>query len=140
MELYRPPVQNRARSSAARVFASRAVPLTPRRGQVLVLYLSGQQRKQIARGLGVSSHTVRNHIRNVYEQLGFSNRVEALRWALEQPTLAEQIFKLSGFAVEQDGTEGPRGTRANPTSFEDAVGEAIGFFRREVIESSLETA
>ncbi len=66
--------------------------LPPRRRQVLSLYLRGQTRKEIARGLGVSPHTVRNHIRLIYEEYGFSNRIEALRWALQQPLLAHQLL------------------------------------------------
>ena len=137
MEQRRPVLSNGSLESTRERSASRSLPLSQRRQQVLVLYLRGLQRKQIAYRLGLSPHTVRNHIRFVYERFGFSNRIEALRWALEQPTLVRQILSASC-----DGNHGA-GVGQHPiaglTSVDSELSEAIQWFRRESTERSLET-
>lgn len=113
--------------------------LTPRRREVLALYLRGHTRKEIARYLGVSPNTVRNHIRLIYEQFGFRNRVEALRWALEQPPLAYQLLHhWSG----DDSRLKVREQRANrgARSIEGLIAEAILFYQQSIIESPQEWA
>jgi DNA-binding NarL/FixJ family response regulator len=39
----------------------------------------GKTRKETARYMGISPHTVRNHIANIYEKFGVRNRVEMLK-------------------------------------------------------------
>jgi DNA-binding CsgD family transcriptional regulator len=114
--------------------------LPPRRGQVLSLYLRGQTRKEIAHGLGVSPHTVRNHIRLVYEEYGFSNRIEALRWALQQPLLAHELLtrRKDETAIHSDHRQ--RIEDREPISIESAIAEAIMYFQNKVTECSLEIA
>jgi DNA-binding CsgD family transcriptional regulator len=114
------------------------VPLSARRRHVLALYLSGYQRAQIARRLGVSPNTVRNHIREIYDALGVSSKIEALRWALAQPALAEEILRISGEDNDRQ-TTGPRyASPPRPLSVEEAVSEAIAYFQRQVVESPME--
>ncbi|MHB0878924.1 MAG: LuxR C-terminal-related transcriptional regulator [Anaerolineae bacterium] len=60
-------------------------PLTPREQQVLVLLARGEDNDGIAHSLGVSTPTVRFHLRNVYRKLGLSGRGELLAWVARLP-------------------------------------------------------
>lgn len=53
--------------------------LSPREVDVARLLAAGLQAKEIADGLGLSTHTVLNHIRNGYAKCGATNRVEFVR-------------------------------------------------------------
>lgn len=55
-----------------------ANPLTWRETEVLQLLAEGRDPQQIARTLGVSTHTVRDHIRNVREKLGVQTVLAAV--------------------------------------------------------------
>lgn len=55
-----------------------ANPLTWRETEVLQLLAEGRDPQQIARALGVSTHTVRDHIRNVREKLGVQTVLAAV--------------------------------------------------------------
>jgi DNA-binding NarL/FixJ family response regulator len=52
--------------------------LSPREREVLNGLAEGRAYKQIADGLGVSIHTVRNYIRRIYEKLHVQSRTEAV--------------------------------------------------------------
>ncbi|WP_413216947.1 response regulator [Thermus oshimai] len=56
-------------------------PLTPREEEVLRLLAQGLPAKAIARALGVSPDTVKDHLENLYAKLSAKNRVEALERA-----------------------------------------------------------
>jgi DNA-binding CsgD family transcriptional regulator len=62
--------------------------LTGREHEVLALLADGLQTKQVAAVLGISRHTVNDHVRHIYEKLGVRNRVAATRWAFEHGVLA----------------------------------------------------
>ena len=51
--------------------------LTPRQRQVLVLAARGATHKEIARRLGITSKTARNHLANLYQNLEVHTRAEA---------------------------------------------------------------
>jgi DNA-binding CsgD family transcriptional regulator len=53
--------------------------LTRREKEVLYLLSLGMQQKQIADRLFISKETVKKHIRNSYEKLHATNKIEALR-------------------------------------------------------------
>lgn len=53
--------------------------LSPRELDVARLLAGGLQAKEIADGLGLSVHTVMNHMRNGYAKCGAGNRIEFLR-------------------------------------------------------------
>lgn len=63
----------RARRIAARCVAD---PLTKRELEVLGLLLDGWRNQDIAERLGLSPHTVKNHVYNVYQKTGAANRLE----------------------------------------------------------------
>ena len=57
--------------------------LTPREAEVFRLLTTGATNVSIARGLGISSDTVKRHLSRVYRKTGVSGRVQAALFALE---------------------------------------------------------
>lgn len=57
----------------------RDVALSPRQKEVLSLIARGHSNKEIARILDTALPTVKNHVANIFEKLGTSNRVAAVR-------------------------------------------------------------
>lgn len=57
----------------------RDVSLSPRQREVLALIAQGNSNKEIARMLDTALPTVKNHVANIFEKLGTSNRVAAVR-------------------------------------------------------------
>jgi len=57
--------------------------LTAREREVLALVREGLTNREVARHLGVSAHTVRKHLENVFARLGVHSRTGAL--AASQP-------------------------------------------------------
>jgi DNA-binding NarL/FixJ family response regulator len=60
------------------VAAPEAAVLTPREKEVLELVAKGLLYKEIAEQLGISFHTVRQHIGKIYEKLHVQNKTEAI--------------------------------------------------------------
>jgi DNA-binding NarL/FixJ family response regulator len=58
--------------------------LTAREVEILKLIASGQANKQIARRLGISEKTVRNHVSNMYEKLHIYDRSQAVLYAVRK--------------------------------------------------------
>ena len=58
--------------------------MTARELEVLKLTAKGLANKQVARALGLSDKTVRNHIANIYEKLGIHDRSQALLYAVRK--------------------------------------------------------
>lgn len=58
------------------------VHLSPREREVLGLIGQGQQSAQIAHDLGISQHTVNQHIKRLYRKLDVKNRSDATRAAI----------------------------------------------------------
>jgi PAS domain S-box-containing protein len=52
--------------------------LTPRQRETLELIAAGLSTAEVARKLGLSRETVRNHLRNAFSELGVHTRVEAI--------------------------------------------------------------
>jgi len=57
--------------------------LTAREKQVLVCMASGYTGKAIADDLEISSHTVKNHVYNIYKKINVTNRLQASLWAVK---------------------------------------------------------
>jgi DNA-binding NarL/FixJ family response regulator len=55
--------------------------LTPRERTVLRLLAEGRGMPEIARTMGVSEHTVRTHMQNLYAKLGAHSRLDVVRFA-----------------------------------------------------------
>ncbi|WP_405176269.1 response regulator transcription factor [Paenibacillus sp. FSL H8-0261] len=58
--------------------------LTTREKEILSCVSSGSKNKEIAVSLGISEHTVKNHLKNILQKLQLQNRTQLTRYALEQ--------------------------------------------------------
>ena len=56
--------------------------LTPREGEIVSLVTQGFRNKEIAEKLSISEQTVKNHLQNIYDKLGVSDRLELALYAL----------------------------------------------------------
>ena len=52
--------------------------LTPREKEIFNLLIKNQSTKEIAKTLGISEKTVRNHISHVIQKLGVDSRIQAV--------------------------------------------------------------
>ena len=67
----------------ARIVSAKGIPLlTKREEQIAHMVAEGLPNLEISSKLGVSAHTVKNHLFRIYEKLGISNRVELVLYAL----------------------------------------------------------
>ena len=72
-----------AEGKTARVVNAKGMPLlTKREEQITQLVAEGLPNNEICANLGVSTHTVKNHLFRIYEKLGISSRVELVLYAL----------------------------------------------------------
>jgi len=66
-----------------RIVSAKGAPLlTEREGQIVRMIAEGLPNSEIHTALGLSPHTVKNHLFNIYNKLGISNRAELLLYAL----------------------------------------------------------
>lgn len=56
-----------------------ALPLTRRQAQIAELAAEGQTHRDIAERLGISAHTARTHLKNIYARLGVRTRMELVQ-------------------------------------------------------------
>lgn len=69
------------------VFPPMETPSPSRREDEIIRQLAiGATGPEIALRLELSLHTVRTHIRNIYQKLGVTNRVELLLWQQSRPS------------------------------------------------------
>ncbi|MFC5469065.1 response regulator [Cohnella suwonensis] len=59
-------------------------PLTPRERDILQEVARGQTNREVASALGLSEHTVKNHLKNILQKLHLDNRVQLTRYAYER--------------------------------------------------------
>ena len=52
----------------------------PRQQQVIELVAQGLKNSEVADAIGTTEHVVKNHLRMIYDKLGFWNRVELALW------------------------------------------------------------
>jgi len=71
------------RLAADKQSASMVTPLTQREREVLERVALGESNREIAEGLGLSEHTVKNHMKNILQKLHLDNRVQLTRFAYE---------------------------------------------------------
>jgi len=77
------PEESKPRPSAAKTSSSMVTPLTQREREVLERVALGESNREIAGGLGLSEHTVKNHMKNILQKLHLDNRVQLTRFAYE---------------------------------------------------------
>ena len=63
--------------------ASSVIALTPREAAVLQLIAQGCTYSQVAERLGISVHTVADHVKNAYRKLGVRSGAAAVMRAVE---------------------------------------------------------
>lgn len=59
--------------------------LTERQREVLHMVAAGATNKEIALGMGIAPHTVKNHLAQIFERLGAANRAQAAAMARNDP-------------------------------------------------------
>jgi len=64
--------------------------LTPRELKVVELVAEDKKNREIALELGLTEHTVRNYIFQIFEKLGVSTRVGLVLYALSEPAVNEK--------------------------------------------------
>jgi DNA-binding CsgD family transcriptional regulator len=62
--------------------------LSGRESEVLELLAQGRTNQEIGAELGISPHTVKQHVGHVFAKLGVRSRVEAATWAIRHAELA----------------------------------------------------
>jgi DNA-binding NarL/FixJ family response regulator len=78
-----------------------AVHLTPRESEIARYVLLGESNKQIARRLGISNYTVRDHVSNLLKKSGVTSRTRlglVLPAPHGQPSPPATSFQLPGLA------------------------------------------
>ncbi len=75
------------RSSPAMHLTNGLTLLTKREEDVVNLVAAGMSNREIAKQCGLSEHTVKNYIFNIFEKLGVSTRVELALYALSHPVV-----------------------------------------------------
>ncbi len=63
--------------------------LTTREKQVIALIGEACTNKDLAQKLGISQNTVKHHLTNIFDKLGFSNRLEVALFAVEHRLVVE---------------------------------------------------
>lgn len=53
---------------------------SPRQRQVIALVAQGLKNSEVAAVIGTTEYVVKNHLRIIYDKLGFWNRVELALW------------------------------------------------------------
>jgi DNA-binding NarL/FixJ family response regulator len=76
-------------SSAAGLFSSTSPsldssPLSDREKQVVELISQGFKNKEIAERMFISEQTVKNHLHNIFDKLGVSDRLELALYAIHK--------------------------------------------------------
>ena len=56
--------------------------LTPREAEVVRLLAEGMSTRELSQKVGITEHTVRNYLSNIYDKLGVSGRVELALYAI----------------------------------------------------------
>jgi DNA-binding CsgD family transcriptional regulator len=95
------------------------VHLTPRESQIVQFVVLGESNKQIARRLGISDYTVRDHVSNLLRKAGATKR-SRLGSLLPTPAIevrpAARIFERSGAAGTLPKDTGSGQTGLRPTA------------------------
>lgn len=69
----------------------RADRMTPRQSEVLHLLLQGHKERDVADALGLSVHTVHEHVKQIYKLLGVGSRAMLLAKFIHPPIATRRI-------------------------------------------------
>ena len=67
--------------------------LTPKEMQIVALIVQGRKNKDIALQLGTKEQVIKNYLRNIYDKIGVSDRLELALFTLHHRQLAEAAAK-----------------------------------------------
>jgi DNA-binding NarL/FixJ family response regulator len=100
--------------------------LTPRERDVARLVSDGLCNSDVAKELGISIHTVKNYLFNVFDKTGVSNRAELILYLLSNNTPSKRIAITAGLEGHtRSGTKrlsrSRRTSQGNTTIFKRAV-------------------
>lgn len=95
--------------------------LTRRELQVVSAIVDGSTNKDLAKDLGISEQTVKNHLSNIFDKLGVSNRLELALYALHhklldglEPDAAAPAAAAAVARVAAPAPKAPPRTKARP--------------------------
>ncbi|HET9697590.1 MAG TPA: LuxR C-terminal-related transcriptional regulator, partial [Terriglobales bacterium] len=63
--------------------------LTPKELRIIALIVQGYKNKEIASQLGTTEQVIKNYLRNVYDKIGVSDRLELALFTIHHRILAE---------------------------------------------------
>ncbi len=88
-------VEELVQAPAPRVVRGKlATPLSKREGEVAQLVAAGLSNHGVSEKLGLSGHTVKNYLFNIFEKLGISTRIELVLYVLNQAKPSESENSL----------------------------------------------
>jgi len=70
--------------------------LTPKELKIVALIVQGYKNKEIAQQLGTTEQVVKNYLRNIYDKVGVSDRLELALFTIHHRILAEAAAAISG--------------------------------------------
>jgi DNA-binding CsgD family transcriptional regulator len=70
--------------------------LTPREREVAHLVADGKRNEEVAQVLGVSTQTVKSHLKAIFDKLRLRNRVEVTRVVLGFPVVQTPVVQRVG--------------------------------------------
>lgn len=76
--------KHRQSSSRGSVVPTSTIQLTAREREILRMIKDGMSNSDVSDSLGLSEHTVKSHLYNIYKKIGVRNRMEASNWARDQ--------------------------------------------------------
>jgi DNA-binding NarL/FixJ family response regulator len=91
-----PPPGGRTSSGSGRDWPGRALGLSERESEALVLLAAGLRNAEIATALYLSEDTVKTHLKRAYSKIGVSNRAQATNLVLRHPSFAGREAPIDG--------------------------------------------
>ena len=73
--------------------------LTPKELKIVALIVQGFKNKEIATQLGTTEQVVKNYLRNVYDKIGVSDRLELALFTIHHHALAEAVDRARSAIV-----------------------------------------
>jgi DNA-binding NarL/FixJ family response regulator len=70
--------------------------LTPKELRIVALVVQGHKNKEIADQLGTTEQVIKNYLRNVYDKIGVSDRLELALFTIHHRILAEAAANAAG--------------------------------------------
>jgi DNA-binding NarL/FixJ family response regulator len=74
--------------------------LTPKELRIIALIVQGYKNKEIATRLGTTEQVIKNYLRNIYDKIGVSDRLELALFTIHHRILAEAAAATAGAAKD----------------------------------------